>query len=160
MAGILANIPWGAWGAIAIMISHGLLRSALFASADICYSISNSRRLLINKGLNIAVPSISILWFIICAANIAAPPSCNLIAEIILITCSTIITKLVLLPVGVISFVAAVYSLTLYTIINHGPINLLNNPSITIVPRNILVITGHLIPVVTIIVIPSLITLY
>lgn len=160
MAGILANIPWGIWGAIAIIVSHGLLRSALFASADICYSISNSRRLLMNKGLNIAVPSISILWFVICAANIAAPPSCNLIAEIILITCSTIVTKLVLLPVGVIRFVAAAYSLTLYVRINHGPINLLNNPAITIIPRNVLIIIGHLVPVVIIMIMPSLITLY
>lgn len=160
MAGILANIPWGVWGAIAIIISHGLLRSALFASADMCYSISNSRRLLINKGLNIAIPSISILWFVICAANMAAPPSCNLIAEIMLITCSTIITKLVLLPVGIIRFVAAAYSLTLYVRINHGPINLLNNPAITIIPRNVLIIIGHLVPVVIIMLIPSLITLY
>lgn len=160
IAGILANIPWGIWGAIAIIISHGLLRSALFASADISYSISNSRRLLINKGLNIAIPSISIMWFIMCAANIAAPPSCNLIAEIILITCSTVTTKLVLLPVGIIRFVAAAYSLTLYVRINHGPINILNNPAITIIPRNVIVITGHLVPVVIIIIIPSLISLY
>lgn len=160
VAGVLANIPWGIWGAIAIIISHGLLRSALFASADICYSISNSRRLLINKGLNIAIPSISILWFVICAANMAAPPSCNLIAEIILITCSTITTKLVLLPVRIIRFVAAAYSLILYIRINHGPINLLNNPATTIIPRNVLVIIGHLVPVVIIIIMPSLITLY
>lgn len=61
IAGVLANIPWGVWGAMAIIISHGLLSSALFAAADICYTISNSRRLLINKGLNLAVPTISIL---------------------------------------------------------------------------------------------------
>lgn len=90
----------------------------------------------------------------------AAPPSCNLIAEIMLITCSTIITKLVLLPVGIIRFVAAAYSLTLYVRINHGPINLLNNPAITIIPRNVLIIIGHLVPVVIIMLIPSLITLY
>lgn len=90
----------------------------------------------------------------------AAPPSCNLIAEIILITCSTITTKLVLLPVGIIRFVAAAYSLILYIRINHGPINLLNNPAIIIIPRNMLVIIGHLVPIMTIITIPSLITLY
>ena len=160
IAGVLANVQWGLWGAVAIIISHGLLRSALFASADICYSISNSRRLLINKGLNIAIPTMSILWFVICAANIAAPPSCNLIAEIILITCATITTKLALIPLGVIRFTAAAYSLTLYVRINHGPLNPLNNPALTLIPRNLTIIVGHVAPIVIIILNPSLIVLW
>ena len=160
IAGVLSNVSWGIWGALSIMISHGLLRSAIFASADICYSISNSRSLIINKGLNISIPTISIIWFIICAANIAAPPSTNLLSEIILITCSTIVNKIILIPLGIIRFVAAAYSLTLYVSINHGPINSLNTPARFIVPRNITVITGHVVPVFLIILIPSLITLF
>merc|ERR1711976_224459 len=140
-------------GAIAIIISHGLLRSAIFATADICYSMSNSRSLLINKGINILIPTIS-------AANIAAPPSINLLAEIILITCSTILNKLALIPLGVIRFVAAAYSLTLYVSINHGPINTLNNYSRHLVSRTLMVITGHIVPVFLIIIIPITITLY
>merc|ERR1711976_1120340 len=147
-------------GAIAIIISHGLLRSAIFATADICYSMSNSRSLLINKGINILIPTISIIWFIISAANIAAPPSINLLAEIILITCSTILNKLALIPLGVIRFVTAAYSLTLYVSINHGPINTLNNYSRHLVSRNLMVITGHIVPVFLIIIIPITITLY
>nr|YP_010147013.1 NADH dehydrogenase subunit 4 [Hediste diversicolor]QQP21535.1 NADH dehydrogenase subunit 4 [Hediste diversicolor] len=160
MAGVLANIPWGIWGAMAMMVSHGLLSSALFASADMCYSMHNSRSLLMNKGLNTAIPSMSMLWFVMCAANMAAPPSCNLMAEIMLITCSTITTKLVLLPVGIMSFVAAAYSLILYISMNHGPMNLLNNPAMTIIPRNVLVIIGHLVPMVIIMMMPSLFILY
>lgn len=160
IAGVLSNISWGVWGGIAIIISHGLLRSAIFAAADMCYSISNSRSLLINKGLNISIPTISILWFIICAANMAAPPSSNLLSEIILITCSSVTSKLIFIPLGVIRFVAAAYSLTLYISINHGPTNRLNNPSTFIAPRNLLVLLGHVSPVFLIISIPSLITLF
>lgn len=160
IAGVLSNIQWGIWGAISIIIAHGLLSSALFASADIAYSISNSRRLLINKGINILIPTISMLWFIISAANMAAPPSANLIAEIILITCSTIASKLIIIPVGIIRFVAAAYSLTIYVRINHGPLNQLINPSIIIIPRNFIVIVSHIIPVVLIILMPTLITIY
>lgn len=160
IAGVLSNIQWGIWGAISIIIAHGLLSSALFASADIAYSISNSRSLLINKGINILIPTISILWFIISAANMAAPPSANLIAEIILITCSTITSKLIIIPVGIIRFVAAAYSLTIYVRINHGPLNQLINPSIIIIPRNFIVIISHIIPVVLVILIPTLITIY
>lgn len=158
ITGILNNTPWGLWGAITIIISHGLLRSALFAAADMSHSISNSRNLLLNKGLNITIPSISIIWFIICAANIAAPPSSNLLAEIILITCSITITKIIIIPIIIIRFVAAAYSLTLYIRINHGPTCPLNNPALFLIPRNLIIITGHLVPIILIIFIPILIT--
>nr|QNN93059.1 NADH dehydrogenase subunit 4 [Platynereis sp. 2 PA-2020] len=160
MAGILANVPWGIWGAMAMMISHGLLSSAMFASADMCYSTSNSRSLLMNKGMNIAIPTMSMMWFIMMAANMAAPPSTNLLAEIMLITCSTITTKMSIIPLGIMSFVAAAYSLTLYVSLNHGPINPLNNPSMYIIPRNLLVITGHVTPVFLMILMPALISIY
>lgn len=155
--GAASGISWGLFGAITIIISHGLLSSAIFAAADITYNISNSRRLIINKGLNITIPTISILWFIISAANIAAPPSSNLIAEIILITISANIRKIILLPVSIISFTAAAYSLTLYVALNHGPLNSFHLPAHSLNPRNFIVILSHVIPIVTIILIPALI---
>lgn len=160
IAGILSNMSWGIWGAISMMISHGLLSSAIFASTDICYSISNSRSLLMNKGLNISIPTISILWFVICAANIAAPPSTNLLSEIILITCSTVSRKLIIIPLGVMRFVAAAYSLTLYVRVNHGPIRNLNSPARFLISRNLIIIVAHVCPLVLIILMPSLITLF
>nr|YP_011004699.1 NADH dehydrogenase subunit 4 [Perinereis wilsoni]WPT28339.1 NADH dehydrogenase subunit 4 [Perinereis wilsoni] len=160
MAGVLTNIQWGLWGAVAMMISHGLLSSALFASADMCYSMSNSRSLIMNKGLNIAIPTMSMLWFIMCAANMAAPPSCNLMAEIMLITCAAVASKLMFIPLGVMSFTAAAYSLTLYVSMNHGPLNTLNNPALFLTPRNLTIILGHVIPIVIIMLSPSLIVLW
>nr|QNN93046.1 NADH dehydrogenase subunit 4 [Platynereis sp. 1 PA-2020] len=160
MAGIIANIPWGIWGAMTMMISHGLLSSAMFASADMCYSNSNSRSLLLNKGINIAMPTMSMMWFIMSAANMAAPPSTNLLAEIMLITSSMVASKLMMIPLGIMSFVAAAYSLTLYVSMNHGPINSLSNPSMFLTPRNLLVILAHTAPVFMMIVMPSIISLY
>nr|WBQ42665.1 NADH dehydrogenase subunit 4 [Nectoneanthes oxypoda] len=160
MAGVLSNIQWGIWGAISMMIAHGLLSSALFASADMAYSMSNSRSLLMNKGINMLMPTMSMLWFIMSAANMAAPPSANLMAEIMLITCSTIASKLMIIPVGIMSFVAAAYSLTMYVSMNHGPLNQLMNPSMIMIPRNFMVIVSHIIPVVLIMLMPTLITIY
>nr|YP_009974937.1 NADH dehydrogenase subunit 4 [Perinereis cultrifera]QNJ33911.1 NADH dehydrogenase subunit 4 [Perinereis cultrifera] len=160
IAGILANIQWGLWGAIAMMISHGLLSSALFAAADMCYSASNSRSLLMNKGLNIAIPSMSMLWFVMCAANMAAPPSFNLMAEIMLISSAAITTKLALAPLGLMSFVAAGYSLILYVSLNHGSLNTLHNPSLVILPRNLLIIMGHIAPIILIMLSPSFIIMW
>nr|YP_009974963.1 NADH dehydrogenase subunit 4 [Platynereis massiliensis]QNJ33937.1 NADH dehydrogenase subunit 4 [Platynereis massiliensis] len=160
MAGVLANIPWGMWGAMAMMISHGLLSSAMFACADMSYSTSNSRSLLMNKGINIMMPTMSMLWFIMSAANMAAPPSTNLLAEIMLISCSTITTKLMLAPLSIMSFIAAAYSLTLYVSMNHGPMNSLNNPSMFMTARNLMIIMTHIAPVFMIIIMPTLITMY
>lgn len=160
IAGILSNVRWGIWGAIAIIISHGLLSSALFASADISYLTSASRRLLINKGVNMAAPSISIIWFIISAANIAAPPSSNLIAEIILISCSVFTSKVIIFPLSIISFAAAAYSLILYVRMNHGVSNRSRSSIFIIIPRNALIIAGHIIPIILIILIPSIITVW
>jgi len=160
VAGTTSNFRWGSFGRIAIIISHGLLRSAIFAAADITYNMSNSRRLLINKGLNITIPTISIWWFLICAANIAAPPSRNLLAEIILISISLTIDSIILLPVRIICFTAAAYSLTLYTALNHGPLNSLHQATHIIVPRNIIVILGHFTPIIIIILIPIIILIW
>lgn len=160
IAGALSNTQWGEWGAIAIIVSHGLLSSALFASTDMCYQSSNSRRIILNKGINIFAPSITILWFIMCAANIAAPPSSNLIAEIILITTSIVITKLTSLPLGIIAFTAAAYSLTLYVRINHGTFNNMTNPPSQTLPRNYFVLLTHIIPLIIFILIPRIILIY
>nr|ANP26493.1 NADH dehydrogenase subunit 4 [Laeonereis culveri] len=160
LAGVLSYIQWGLWGAIAMMISHGLVSSAMFALADMSYYMSNSRSLIINKGNHILIPSMSMLWFLLCAANMASPPTINLMAEIMLITCSFITSKTLIIPISLMSFSAAVYSLTLYINMNHGPINLLNNNISTLIPRNIMIIMNHLLPVVMIMMMPILIVIY
>nr|WBQ42652.1 NADH dehydrogenase subunit 4 [Nereis pelagica] len=160
MAGILSNINWGIWGALAMMVSHGLLSSALFASADMSYLTSGSRSLLMNKGMNLSAPSMSMMWFMMCAANMAAPPSSNLMAEIMLISCSMVSSKLMAFPLSIMSFTAAAYSLMLYVSMNHGASNTSSNSMFAIIPRNMLVITSHMIPIVLIMLMPAVITLW
>nr|YP_010010541.1 NADH dehydrogenase subunit 4 [Nereis zonata]QOH99547.1 NADH dehydrogenase subunit 4 [Nereis zonata] len=160
MAGILSNISWGIWGAMAMMISHGLLSSALFASTDMSYLTSASRSLLMNKGMNMAAPSMSMMWFIMSAANMAAPPSSNLMAEIMLISCSVFTTKAMIFPLSIMSFAAAAYSLILYVSMNHGVSNSSSSSMFIIIPRNTLVITGHMMPIILIMLMPSIITLW
>nr|AXJ93302.1 NADH dehydrogenase subunit 4 [Nereis sp.] len=160
MAGILSNISWGIWGAMIMMISHGLLSSTLFASADMSYSNSGSRSLFMNKGVNLSSPSMSMLWFMMCAANMAAPPSSNLMAEIMLISCSIFTSKLMMIPLGIMSFTAAAYSLILYVNMNHGPINSSSTSSFIIVPRYSTIIMAHMTPLIIVMFMPSIITLW
>lgn len=88
----------------------------------------------------------------------AAPPSINLLREILLIT-ATLSTSLVLLiPLILIRFFTVAYSLHLFASINHGgPIQLTNAiPGLT--ARNLLLINLHLTPAILLIIMPDLIT--
>ena len=156
IAGRISNRIVGSWGALTIIIAHGLVRSAMFANANFIYEATRSRNLLINKGLHIIFPSISILWFIMCAANIAAPPSINLLAEIILIT-ATLSSFRIVIPIGLISYLAAVYSLILYTRINHGSRNITMSFFSTFKQTSLMCLILHLVPVIILIISPTLI---
>nr|YP_009107130.1 NADH dehydrogenase subunit 4 [Tylorrhynchus heterochaetus]AIT99409.1 NADH dehydrogenase subunit 4 [Tylorrhynchus heterochaetus] len=160
MAGILSNTSWGMKGALTLMLAHGLLSSALFAAANMTYEMSSSRNLIMNKGLNIIMPSMSMMWFIMSAANMAAPPSINLLSEIMLITATLTASMYTAIPLGVMSFVAAVYSLILYTSLNHGPMNSLTNFITTHNTRNFSIILFHMTPVILLIMCPAMIVLW
>ena len=156
-AGIITGTHWGIQGALAIMIAHGLCSSALFAIANRTYEFTSTRRLFLTKGLLNVIPLLALWWFILRATNMAAPPSINLIREIILITSilsSSFITVLALAPIR---FLAAAYSLHLYTAIQHGsPSNTLNPMSSS--PQRITIRLFHFFPLLIIILKPELIT--
>lgn len=76
---------WGVNGAVVVIVGHGLCSSGLFFMINIVYERLSSRSLLISKGLLNIIPTIAIWWFLLCAGNIAAPPTLNLLGEVQLI---------------------------------------------------------------------------
>ena len=158
--GIISNTQWGWTGALLLIFAHGLCSSGLFAIANIVYESTQTRRITITKGLITLFPTITIWWFILSAANIGAPPSLNLLGEIILITSiaafSTLLTPLLLLT----RFLAAGYSLFLYTATQHGPTATLSSPLSIFIPRNYSILFIHAFPLFIIILKPELITLW
>lgn len=124
LGGIITLNSWGLYGAFIIMISHGLCSSGLFCLANITYERFGSRRLFLNKGLINLMPRLSLWWFLLCSSNIAAPPSFNLLGEIILINrlVSWGLSSIFLLILT--SFFGAAYSLYLYSYSQHGKIYL------------------------------------
>jgi NADH-ubiquinone oxidoreductase chain 4 len=74
-----------AFRGILLIIAHGVRSSAIFLISFYLYQINYSRRLLITKGLLVRSRIISIFWFLILIINIAAPPTINLLAEILVI---------------------------------------------------------------------------
>jgi len=148
---------WGWQRALTIIISHGLCSSGLFSAAGILYDYTASRNLFLNKGLLIIFPSLIIWLFILSAFNFGAPPSINIIGELIAITASTSISLLTIPGLILILVVAGWYSITLYITLSHGQLPSLFNPMINITPRIHLVILGHLIPLIIYLLHPSLI---
>nr|QIJ59982.1 NADH dehydrogenase subunit 4 [Agrypnus sp. YD-2019] len=123
LGGIMTLNVWGLYGAVVMMIAHGLCSSGLFCLANVSYERLGSRSLFLNKGLINLMPSMSMWWFLLCSSNMAAPPSLNLMGEIMLINSlvSWGLSTMILLMLT--SFFSAAYSLYLYSYSQHGKLN-------------------------------------
>nr|YP_010309738.1 NADH dehydrogenase subunit 4 [Epicauta tenella]UMR54855.1 NADH dehydrogenase subunit 4 [Epicauta tenella] len=122
VSGILTMNYWGMSGALMMMIAHGLCSSGLFCLANINYERIGSRSLYINKGLINIIPSLSLWWFLFVSSNMAAPPSLNLMGEIMLINSIISFESLNMIVLMMLSFMGAAYSLYLYAYSQHGKI--------------------------------------
>lgn len=114
----LSNLGW--IGGICIAIAHGVCSPCLFSLANYTYMGSGSRSILLCKGVLKRLPALSRIWFLFCAINIGCPPSINFFSECLLF-CSIIGFSMdLLIPLFLICFLAAGYSLFLYSRVNHG----------------------------------------
>nr|QZI85894.1 NADH dehydrogenase subunit 4 [Agapanthia amurensis] len=120
LAGIMTLNSWGFWGALVMMIAHGLCSSGLFCLANISYERTLSRSMYLNTGLMSICPSVSLWWFLFCSSNMAAPPSLNLLGEVLLINSLVSFHYLSMLFLGLVSFFSAAYSLFLFSFTQHG----------------------------------------
>ncbi|YP_009663657.1 NADH dehydrogenase subunit 4 (mitochondrion) [Diorhabda carinulata] len=120
LAGIMTLNYWGLWGALLMMLAHGLCSSGLFCLANISYERIHSRSLYLNKGLLNIMPNLSLIWFLLVSSNMAAPPSLNLMSEIMLINSILSFSLFSMLFLSLMSFFSAVYSLFLYSYTQHG----------------------------------------
>nr|ASM41804.1 NADH dehydrogenase subunit 4 [Stictoleptura succedanea] len=120
LAGLLSMNIWGFWGSLVMMLAHGLCSSGLFCLANITYERLGSRSLYLNKGFLNIMPSMSLWWFLFCSSNMAAPPSMNLLGEIILMNSLISFNWMSMISLSLISFFSAVYSLFLFSFSQHG----------------------------------------
>lgn len=120
LGGLITLTFWGLCGSYSLIIAHGLCSSGLFCLANISYERVGSRSLLINKGIINFIPSITLWWFLLSSANIAAPPTLNLLGEISLLNRIVIWSWISILGLSLLSFFRAAYSLYLYAYRQHG----------------------------------------
>nr|QVM79278.1 NADH dehydrogenase subunit 4 [Niphona lateraliplagiata] len=120
MGGILTLNIWGFWGSLVMMLAHGLCSSGMFCLANMVYERTQSRSLYLNKGMLNILPSLSLWWFLFSSSNMAAPPSMNLLGEIMLINSLVSYSEYLMVMLALISFFSAAYSLFLYSFSQHG----------------------------------------
>ena len=154
LVGLFVINNWGYIGCIYIIVAHGLCSRGLFFFVNVIYERRGRQSLLVSKGLINLLPILSMWWFLILIYNIRAPPSLNLIREIILIL-GLIRWKISLFfIIFFMTFFRARYNLFLYSLSQHGKFvfNLrfkgLNLIDILVgflhwVPLNLLVLRGY-----------------
>nr|QFG38889.1 NADH dehydrogenase subunit 4 [Pararetifusus carinatus] len=120
LAGTFSNTSWGWGGALVLMLSHGFCSSALFALANYTYEKTQTRSMFLSKGMLMFLPVVAMWWFLFCIMNMAAPPSINLLGEIMIFPSTIFSSKYYLISLGSMSFLAALYSMYLYSSIQHG----------------------------------------
>nr|YP_008999624.1 NADH dehydrogenase subunit 4 [Antricola mexicanus]AHF21660.1 NADH dehydrogenase subunit 4 [Antricola mexicanus] len=120
LGGIFSMVMWGYLGNILIMLGHGLCSSGLFCLVNIYYERFYTRSLILLKGLGIFFPYFSVWWLFFVMINMSVPPSMNLGGEIMLIGSLMKWSLLVILPLGILMFLGAAYSLYMYSFLNHG----------------------------------------
>nr|YP_010546398.1 NADH dehydrogenase subunit 4 [Nerita plicata]UYI29914.1 NADH dehydrogenase subunit 4 [Nerita plicata] len=157
LAGVFSASSFGFQAGLSMMVAHGLCSSALFSLANYSYEKVHSRSLYICKGMLMIIPSISMWWFIFCVINMAAPPSINLLSEILLFPVVFFKSPWVLTTMMIMTFLGAVYNLFLYTSTQHG-----GSPSFlysynSIKPSQNLLLIAHAIPVNILILKPELV---
>nr|ADW41307.1 NADH dehydrogenase subunit 4 [Drosophila borealis] len=122
LAGLLTMSYWGLCGSYSLMIAHGLCSSGLFCLANVSYERLGSRSLLINKGLLNFMPAMALWWFLLSSANMAAPPTLNLLGEISLLNSIVSWSWVSMIMLSFLSFFSAAYTLYLYSFSQHGKI--------------------------------------
>nr|WCK12008.1 NADH dehydrogenase subunit 4 [Thoradonta yunnana] len=120
ISGLFTMNLWGYYGSVFLMVGHGLCSSGLFCLSSIAYERLGSRLFMLNKGLILYMPSMSLWWFLLSSSNMSAPPSLNLLGEISLLNGLISYSYNLTLILFMLSFLSCAYSLYLYSYSQHG----------------------------------------
>jgi len=129
------------------MVSHGLASSGLFCIVNIYYERLGSRSFYINRGLMLILPIYTLIIFILAGANMAAPPTINLLSEIFLIIRILGYDSFIILVFPLGSFLGAVFTLFMFSYSQHGMIYYLGYSYVGAEFREIHTLVIHILPV-------------
>ena len=115
MAALSLNNFSGALGSIRMILAHGATSSAIFLMAFFMYQTNHSRSLLLTKGILGWRVSLPLLWFLVLVSNMAAPPTFNLLAELLIIINLTLARAVNIIFLTLIILIGTAYSLIIYS---------------------------------------------
>nr|WIA65237.1 NADH dehydrogenase subunit 4 [Tamiops mcclellandii barbei] len=154
---IMIQTPWSFMGATALMIAHGLTSSMLFCLANTNYERIHSRTMLLARGLQSILPLMAMWWLLASLANLALPPTINLIGELFIILASFSWSNITIILTGTNMLITALYSLYMLTTTQRGKFtyHLSNvNPSFT---RENMLMFMHMFPLILLSINPMII---
>nr|AIG23041.1 NADH dehydrogenase subunit 4 [Dasyuroides byrnei] len=146
----LMQSPMGFMGATVLMIAHGLTSSMLFCLANTNYERIHSRTLILTRGLQTILPLMCTWWLLASLANLAQPPSINLLGELMVIMTSFSWSNFSLILLGINTAITALYSLYMLITSQRGKFTHHMHPIKPTFTREHLLMTLHLLPLLII----------
>nr|YP_009865079.1 NADH dehydrogenase subunit 4 [Prometheomys schaposchnikovi]QKE47127.1 NADH dehydrogenase subunit 4 [Prometheomys schaposchnikovi] len=157
IAAIMIQTPWSFMGATTLMIAHGLTSSLLFCLANTNYERIHSRTLIMARGLQTILPLMATWWIMASLANLALPPTINLIGELMITTSLFSWSEPSIILLGINILITSLYSMYMIITTQRGKLtNHMNNlqPSHT---RELTLMTLHILPLALLTTNPKLI---
>nr|QDA81166.1 NADH dehydrogenase subunit 4 [Megatherium americanum] len=157
IAAILIQTPWSLMGASALMIAHGLTSSLLFCLANTNYERVHSRTMILARGLQTLLPLMALWWLLASLANLALPPTINLIGELFVIMSTFSWSNITIALLGLNMIITALYSLFMLITTQRGnPTSHIHTIKPTFTRENTLMLM-HLLPLALLSISPKLI---
>ena len=144
IAASLTLTAWGTAGAYLLIVAHGVTSSGLFRAANLLYERWKTRNILLSKRVINFIPVFTLCWFLLCVCNIGAPPSLNLLREILSLVSILNMGSILVLPVRVITGLAVAYSLILYASSQQGQLTFSKIISRALTLREINLMFSHI----------------
>nr|AIG22976.1 NADH dehydrogenase subunit 4 [Caluromys lanatus] len=135
-------------GATVLMIAHGLTSSMLFCLANTNYERIHSRTMILARGLQMILPLMCSWWLLASLANLALPPSINLLGELMVIISSFSWSNFSIILLGLNTVITALYSLYMLSTSQRGKFTHHITPIYPSFTREHIIMILHILPLI------------
>nr|WID86940.1 NADH dehydrogenase subunit 4 [Anomaloglossus praderioi] len=157
IAASMIKTEWSIIGSMILMISHGLVSSALFCLANTSYERTNSRTMVLLQGSQIIFPLTAAWWLTAALLNMALPPSLNFMGELSILSSLFQWSNLTLIVTGLSIIFTTSYSLYLFWSSQREHLPPHTKLLIPTQTREHILLSLHIIPILLLTLMPTLI---
>nr|AEQ59323.1 NADH dehydrogenase subunit 4 [Sapajus apella] len=153
---ILIQTPWSLTGAMLLMVAHAFTSSLLFCLANSNYERIHSRTMMFTRGLQALFPLLTLWWLLANLANLALPPTINLLGELSTILAAFSWSNFTIAFTGFNMLITALYSLHMFTSTQRGPLTHSTSNVKPLFTRENTLMLMHMAPIVLLTLNPKL----